>query len=517
MPFTSKRQTQCLNAIKQRWSNETRDQDVLIQDASIQDAPIQDALFDRNDFSTDTDGEEELDTTYLNFKDMIGICDLADLFELCEGECNVRYLSVLIYMILRYFNISYRDARQFLKNIGALTAEVAHKWSKLFMEGDFHDFVTDGRGGKRGDRFYDIYPELEVEAKSFAVLQCQQKAASFTVSDLANFIDKRFHEINNVNKTDWHLIRSVESCRLDLRRWGARFESNTNRPYFEGHDRPDVLAHRHQFINHFLSNQTSYYTITENGDPQWITPAVSPRTIIICKTSNFNLITVPALINLFLDHDESTFRSGDVRGKRWLIDDSAPFFNKGHGRSVMISDFLVEHPSGHFFELNEKEWKNAVKTFPDLSDDTNLRYEDRSATLSAHLGIDPYFDNSIILLQFERLFKLIKFKDAYRNHEIEILVDNARTHTKREFSINDFGKGIGTRHLVSSIEYIDEQNNRRKLDFVFQSGPHRGESKGLLVIAEELGFQVSAKTTLDQLKTMLSGHPAFQTVCFHDC
>ena len=75
--------------------------------------------------------------------------------------------------------------------------------------------------------------------------------------------------------------------------------------------------------------------------------------------------------------------------------------------------------------------------------------------------MDPYYDNSIILLQFERLFKLLNFKEEYENHNIEVLVDNARIHTGKPFSINDFGRGIGTRCPVSSIEYIDELNNRR--------------------------------------------------------
>ena len=74
----------------------------------------------------------------------------------------------------------------------------------------------------------------------------------------------------------------------------------------------------------------------------------------------------------------------------------------------MISDFLVQHPSGSFFQLNEKEWMNAVRRFPDLLD-TDLRYGKYSATITAHLGVDSYFDNSIILLQFERLFKLLNF------------------------------------------------------------------------------------------------------------
>lgn len=178
----------------------------------------------------------------------------------------------------------------------------------------------------------------------------------------------------------------------------------------------------------------------------------------------------------------------------------------------MISDFLVQHTTGPFFQLNENEWMNAVKKFPDLLDDSDLRYEKYSATVTAHLGVDPYFDNNIILLQFERLFKLLMFKKDYQNHKIEILVDNARTHTAKPYSINDFGKGSGTRCPVSSIEYIDEMNNIKTLDCLFQSGPQKGQSKGLLAIALELGLNVSTTCKLDELKSILSLHKAFQTV-----
>ncbi|CAF1621799.1 unnamed protein product, partial [Didymodactylos carnosus] len=58
-------------------------------------------------------------------------------------------------------------------------------------------------------------------------------------------------------------------------------------------------------------------------------------------------------------HDESTFRSGEVSPKRWFFRENTPFFSKGRGRSHMILDFLVQHPSGPFFELSEDERKEA--------------------------------------------------------------------------------------------------------------------------------------------------------------
>ena len=143
----------------------------------------------------------------------------------------------------------------------------------------------------------------------------------------------------------------------------------------------------------------------------------------------------------------------------------------------MVSDFLVQHTSGPFFQLNEREWTNAVKKFPELLDDTDLRYEKYSATINAHLGVDPYFDNNTILLQFERLFKLIKFKEEYQHHKVEILVDNARIHSAKQYSINDFGKRSGTRCPISVIEYVDEMNKRKKIDCFFRSGLKKARVK----------------------------------------
>ena len=56
-------------------------------------------------------------------------------------------------------------------------------------------------------------------------------------------------------------------------------------------------------------------------------------------------------------------------------------------------------------------------------------------------GTDGYFDNDCILRQFERLFMMLEFKKDFNHpvkHDIEIVVDNSRTHTKMEVNINDF-------------------------------------------------------------------------------
>lgn len=179
----------------------------------------------------------------------------------------------------------------------------------------------------------------------------------------------------------------------------------------------------------------------------------------------------------------------------------------------MISDFLVQHPSNPFFYLNDDEWNEAIEQYPSLLQIADVDYVDKSATASVNIGSNCYFDNSIILDQFERLFQMLQFKREYRNHDIELLVDNARTHTAKSYSLNDFGKSVGTRCPVNTITYYDENGLRQSISCYFTTGPNRGKSKGLLQIANELGLVVSAGCKLNELQDLLSQHKAFQNVC----
>ena len=129
--------------------------------------------------------------------------------------------------------------------------------------------------------FFDIYSELEIAAKLFVAEACSRKAADFKALDLANYIDSKYYELTNANKSDHELIRSERMCRLDLRRWGCRFESNTQRPYFKGHDRTDVLAYREKFLDYFLSRKNNYHLVNVGDQPTWSVPTHQPK-ILIC-------------------------------------------------------------------------------------------------------------------------------------------------------------------------------------------------------------------------------------------
>ena len=218
------------------------------------------------------------------------------------------------------------------------------------------------------------------------------------------------------------------------------------------------------------------------------------------------------LLFISLVHDESTFRSGEVSPKRWFFKENTPFFSKGRGRSHMVSDFLVQHPSGLFFQLNEDEWRQTAAKYKTLIIDRDVSYLTRTATASINLGTDGYFDNETILCQFERLFQTLEFKRDYQHHHIEIIVDNARTHTAKAYSLQQFRKNIGTRCPVESIEYIDENGVVKFIDCYFKQCLNKNKSKRLVEICKDLGIQLPLKTKLHQIREILSKHRGFQNV-----
>ncbi|CAF4503702.1 unnamed protein product, partial [Didymodactylos carnosus] len=364
------------------------------------------------------------------------------------------------------------------------------KWENVGDKGDYGEFSNDLRGSKQTDSFYDTFPETEADAKAFVVQACSQKSGKFKALDLAQFIDEKYYELTGIKKQiGGDFIRSERSCRLDLRRWGAKFEANSQRPYFEGHERDDVVKHRNEFIGYFLAHKDYYDTITDGEIPMWKIPIQNPLRILIF-------------------HDESTFRSGEVRPKLvfWR---KYTVFSKGRGRSHMISDFLVQHPSGPFFELSENEWKEATAKYITLSVDSDVTYIDRTATASINIGTDAYFDNDTVLGQFERLFQMLEFKQEYKHNQIEIVVDNVRTHTAKSYSLQEFGKNIGTSGPIEQIEYV-ENGVQKVIDCYFKGGENKGKSKGLVELCKVLGVQLPAKIKLDDIRDILPTHRAFQ-------
>lgn len=245
-------------------------------------------------YNDDSPSEDEPEQLYsadegINFdftaKEMLE--NVGVLYSLCADYVNNKYLSTLMYMALRHLGYSWRDVDSFLSTVGGMTAETCHKHSQIFLNKDIDEFCADERGGKQRASFYDLYPELEGLAYVFTVEACSRKACSFTLKELADYIDEQYYVLTGENKVDQHLVRSISNLRLDLRRWGINYSSNKIRPYWIGHEREDVVEHRERLVKYFLSREDHYYTVTNDEHPQWILPVSADPVIILCELALF--------------------------------------------------------------------------------------------------------------------------------------------------------------------------------------------------------------------------------------
>ena len=100
-----------------------------------------------------------------NFNDKVALHDISDIFKLCENNYKYKFISVLLCMSLRRFNITSRECDFFLKQIGALSSQTYQKLVDIFISDNFEQFSTDSRGGKHTKDFYERFLEIELEAK----------------------------------------------------------------------------------------------------------------------------------------------------------------------------------------------------------------------------------------------------------------------------------------------------------------------------------------------------------------
>ena len=274
MPKRNRHRVQLAKAAKLRWSTKS----ISIQDYSSDG----DSIMDSNGMIVN----DNIDTFNWTNKSLMN--PIGDLFQICINQCNLRTLSTLLYMVLRHCNFTWRDTDTFLSDIGGMRCVTANKWARLFVNGDLDEFMQEGRGGQQTDSFFDVYPELEADAKLFVSGACSKKAATFKSIDLANFIDSSYYKLTGTKQRQNQLIRSERMCRLDLKRWDYRFDLNTSRPFYEGHERADVLAYREKFLDYFLSKRHHYYLVSAGDHLSWCVPTEQPR-IIICKSNYFIL------------------------------------------------------------------------------------------------------------------------------------------------------------------------------------------------------------------------------------
>jgi hypothetical protein len=111
--------------------------------------------------------------------DLNKLANLTDCLRNSVNDWNhksERTFSTFIYMILRHFSVSHAKIKALLKKFNCLNVETEHRWTLTLLEEDDQSIILlDKRGGNKKPQLYAEYPEIEMEAKAFAIAETSRK------------------------------------------------------------------------------------------------------------------------------------------------------------------------------------------------------------------------------------------------------------------------------------------------------------------------------------------------------
>jgi hypothetical protein len=112
-----------------------------------------------------------------------------------------------------------------------------------------------------------------------------------------------------------------------LKKLGWEFGTYKKGIYNDGHERPDVVKYRKEFLK-FMEDEYEPYAPRFEGDD--LDERVDP------------VLEEGVKMRHILAHDESTFYSNDSNSQGWMPVGEQPLKKKGKGRAYHVSDFLSE-------------------------------------------------------------------------------------------------------------------------------------------------------------------------------
>lgn len=278
------------------------------------------------------------------------------------------------------------------------------------------------------------------------------------------------HAISGASFSEWvkhqlhhelELPASVEISERTATRWLHLLNYNlgdTSKKgtYLDGHERPDVVEYRNQFLFRMEQYQKRMPIYTgDNMDVTiWLEQTDGSRPLILVV------------------HDESCFQSNDGGKTGWFDENHRQIRPKGSGKSLMVSAFLCECHG--LFRLSDEQTSHHREV---CVDSTQII---RPGTNS-----EGYWTNSDLVRQTKNAMTI--FKILHPNSDALFVFDNSANHhafapdalVASRLNLTDGGKNIKS---IMRDGWFSNENG----EIVTQSFRNvKGEQKGLKTILQE--------------------------------
>lgn len=261
---------------------------------------------------------------------------LEELNELIKDKSLISQVKNRLQLIIQYIHLrlaGYRciDASQTIAvsiGKGKYQARLIRAWTQNFV---IYRLIPTSMRGKHqkiksllGDE--DIYQMITEYLWSVG--------CDVTVDKFKAFIEQEvFPSVGIENKKSI----SNTTARVWLKSFGWTFRTGSKDIYYDGHERPDVLKYRQEFLAEMAQLE------------QWM-PKPSDNNIMMLIEPDLN---EGDKRHILVTHDESIFYANDGKKTFWGPIGHQPLRKKGAGLSLHISDFLTEVDGRLRFEQDE--------------------------------------------------------------------------------------------------------------------------------------------------------------------
>src|SRR3989440_2823372 len=246
----------------------------------------------------------------------------------------LRHLSIRRYIQLLLDGCGKMDASnqiaQAVWNKGDYTARCIRKWGDHFIKTGELLIHRQGKHTKLESLLSD--EDFKEECQ---VWLRQEKPESRTPGNLKLYIEGTvFPKLTGHIKKD---TISEKTCRNYMYLWGYKYDERKKGVYYDGHERPDVVKYRKEWLKRMFE----YQRLMKDFDGDMMDIVSEPQ----LKPGEKELVQVT--------HDECHFYANDGQRRIWMREDEDILRSKHQGRSIMVSAFLC--PCHGLLQLSDKQ------------------------------------------------------------------------------------------------------------------------------------------------------------------
>jgi hypothetical protein len=185
--------------------------------------------------------------------------------------------------------------------------------------------------------------------------------------------------------------------------------------YIDGHEREDVVAYRHEFVERWKTYDKRFHQWNDGGHE-----LSCPNGFPVPDGLPFRLVLIT--------HDESTFYQNDRRKTAWTQKTSRPTPQpKGDGQSIMVSDFLMSE-WGRLRDGDESVHHHSSSLL--LLTSVFSVFREAQIIFKAGKNRDGYFGAEELLAQVNSAINIFEGLSK-GNFKALFLFDNTPSHQKR--------------------------------------------------------------------------------------